>query len=70
MDATPWKTARLTVTRPRRVGSDILAASKGEGPCCEDLYVVNETSPIRYAQEIPYAAVTNVHQLRSIDMQG
>lgn len=58
IDATLWKTDRLTATMDRRVGSDMLAASSGFGPSCLALYVVNATSPIKYAQEIPYAAVT------------
>lgn len=60
MDARDWKTARLTATIPRRVGSEKFAASMGVGPCSFALYVVHDTSPIRYAHEIPYAAVTTV----------
>jgi hypothetical protein len=37
MDATPWKTERLTATIERRVGSDMLAASRGDGPSWDDL---------------------------------
>lgn len=60
--ATPWNTDRLTATRDSRVASDMLAASIGEGPCSLALYVVKPTSPIRYAHEIPYAALTESDQ--------
>lgn len=60
MDATAWNTLRFTATSPSRVGSEKFAASQGVGPCSRALYVVNATSPIRYAHEIPYAAVTVV----------
>jgi len=32
MDARPWKTDRFTATILNRVGSDMLAASSGDGP--------------------------------------
>ena len=32
IEAKPWKTDRLTATILSRVGSDILAASSGDGP--------------------------------------
>lgn len=39
MDAMDWKAARWTATSPRRVGSEKLAASTGEGPRRRALYV-------------------------------
>ena len=37
MEARPWKTDLLTATILNRVGSDMLAASSGDGPNWEDL---------------------------------
>lgn len=37
IEARPWKTDRLTATIVRRVGSDMLAASSGDGPSWDDL---------------------------------